>query len=202
MTESRRRFFDQIAPEWDARIDHARTAATLSEGLREIGLAVHACVLDLGCGTGNLTLALTRHLGPEGRVFAVDLSALMLEQARRKVRDPRVTWLVGDAEALPVDDAATDEVICFSAWPHFPRPERVVRELCRVLRAGGAVTVWHALPRARINAIHEQAGPAIQHDHLLPGVELARLFAAGGLEPLLTIDDSQRYLVRARRRSR
>ncbi len=198
MTESRREFFDRIATQWDGFVDLAQMAEKLHAGLREVDVAASSTVVDLGCGTGNLTLALLERLGSDGRVVAVDFSPHMLREAQRKVADERVTWLVADAAELPVEDASADYVICFSAWPHFPEPKRVLAEVLRVLRPGGALHIWHAASRATINQIHAEAGRAVEHDRLAPAEALAALASECGLEPYEVVDNDTRYVVRAR----
>jgi ubiquinone/menaquinone biosynthesis C-methylase UbiE len=198
VAESKREFFDRIASQWDGRVDLEQLAHTLRQGLLESRVAPDGTIVDLGCGTGNLTLALLEQLGSEGRVLAVDFSSHMIGEARRKVRDSRVRWLVADASELPLNNADADDVICFSAWPHFPQPARVLAEVRRVLRPGGKLCIWHAASRATISQIHARAGGAIENDCLPPGTELAALANAAGLDPFEVIDDDQRYVVRAR----
>jgi demethylmenaquinone methyltransferase/2-methoxy-6-polyprenyl-1,4-benzoquinol methylase len=200
MTETRRQFFDRIANQWDGWMDLERMARTLTAGLEEFGLDPAAAVVDLGCGTGNLSRALVRHLGPAGRVWAVDFSRRMLDEARRKVADVRVEWVEGDAVDIPLPDGVADDIVCFSSWPHFPEPSRAAVEQWRILRPGGTLTVWHALPRERINSIHRDAGVAVQRDLLPPGSELAQLFADSSFDVVSVQDDDERYVVRARRR--
>jgi ubiquinone/menaquinone biosynthesis C-methylase UbiE len=198
MTESRREFFDRIATQWDGFVDLAEMGEKLRSGLLEIHVAPSNTVVDLGCGTGNLSLALLERLGPEGRVVAVDFSPHMVREAQRKVKDDRVTWVVADAADLPLESSTADYVICFSAWPHFPDPERVLSEVLRVLRPGGELHIWHAAPRATINHIHAEAGGAVERDSLPSGHLLAALVTNSGLQPFEVIDDERRYLVRAR----
>lgn len=198
MIENRRAFFDRIADQWDSWADLAHMREALRSGLVELGVDPASTVVDLGCGTGNLAAALTEHLDEQGRVIAVDFSERMLEQARAKVRDPRVRWVLADAVSLPLEDASADHVICFSAWPHFPEPLRVAEQVRRVLVPGGKLAVWHAISRAEVNAIHKQVAPAVRSDLLLPADEVARMLRAEGFEPELQVDDSTRYVVQAK----
>jgi ubiquinone/menaquinone biosynthesis C-methylase UbiE len=100
-------------------------------------------VLDVGAGDGNFALACAR----EGAsVVACDISPGMVERGRARSQEEGydVEWVVGDAEALPFEDARFDCV--GSAFGAFiaPRPELVARELFRVVRPGGTVglTSW------------------------------------------------------------
>ncbi|THE64780.1 class I SAM-dependent methyltransferase [Salinadaptatus halalkaliphilus] len=93
-------------------------------------------VLDLGCGTGTVSLLLAE-LGHE--VTGVDLSPGMLERARRKAqaRDRAVELRVGDAEALPFAENAFDVVTARHLIWTLPNPERAIAEWRRVVRPGG-----------------------------------------------------------------
>jgi ubiquinone/menaquinone biosynthesis C-methylase UbiE len=100
-------------------------------------------VLDVGAGDGNFALACAR----EGAsVVACDISPGMVDRGRVRSQEEGydVEWVVGDAEALPFEDARFDCV--GSAFGAFiaPRPEVVARELFRVVRPGGTVglTAW------------------------------------------------------------
>ena len=103
-------------------------------------------VLDAGCGTGNYARALLAHVA---RVEAVDLSAGMLEVARRKLADPalehRAAFRQAAIEDLPLPDGAVDGVVVNQVLHHlpddpaagWPAHHRALRELARVLRPGG-----------------------------------------------------------------
>jgi demethylmenaquinone methyltransferase/2-methoxy-6-polyprenyl-1,4-benzoquinol methylase len=190
-------FFDGIAEKWDGWEDLAAMRARLAEGLEELGVGANETVLDVGCGTGNLTLALLARLSPEGRVVAVDISTRMIAEARRKVSDPRVAWHAADAARLPLPDASCDRAICCAVWPHFDDRAAAAAELRRVLRPAGLLHVWHLVPRGRVNEIHAAAGEAVSRDALEPAREAARLLERLGFVVTAAVDDARRYLVTA-----
>lgn len=101
-------------------------------------------LLDVGCGTGVLTRAALRRVGPSGAVYGLDASAAMLAVASKIA--PDVTWKHGVAEALPFDDASFDVVTSQFGLVYFDRP-RALREMTRVLKPGGrlAVAAWDRL---------------------------------------------------------
>ena len=197
----RRQYFDSIAAQWDGWMNLDAIAAKLESGLLRFGLSPHEAVVDVGCGTGNLTAALLDRLSDEGRVFAVDISPQMIEEARKKIIDPRVEWLATDAENLPLPDSSIDRAICFSVWPHLVDPASAGKELLRVLKPGASLHVWHIDSREKINHIHAHAGEAVQGDVLDPAPVVASLLERLGFVVEDVVDDDEQYLVSAIRPS-
>ena len=98
---------------------------------RELNLASAGTYLDLACGTGNYTVALS---APGGRWSAIDISDVMLAQARHK--SSRISWAQSSAEALPFPNASFDGVVCTLAIHHFPDLDSPFSEVRRTLRTG------------------------------------------------------------------
>jgi demethylmenaquinone methyltransferase/2-methoxy-6-polyprenyl-1,4-benzoquinol methylase len=193
----RAQFFEGIADRWDGWEDLEALAKKLATGLEELEVGASETVLDVGCGTGNLTRALLTRLSAAGRVVSVDLSPRMIGRARSKLSDARASWQVADARHVPLAGEACDRVICYSVWPHFEEPEMVARELQRVLRPGGCLHVWHLGSRERINSIHASAGEAVRHDVLPPAAEVGRLLEKAGFCLSAVVETPERYLVTA-----
>ncbi|PFG44801.1 methyltransferase family protein [Isoptericola jiangsuensis] len=101
-------------------------------------------VLDVGCGTGNLTREIVR-TAPDAVVTGLDPDADSLRRAARKLRrrPAEVTLVRGFAHRLPVPDGSQDHVVSSLALHHVPLPEKVLlaAEIARVLRPGGTVTI-------------------------------------------------------------
>jgi ubiquinone/menaquinone biosynthesis C-methylase UbiE len=101
-------------------------------------------VLDLGCGHGRTLPALADRV-PHGLVTGVDHSALMLERARRRCERPiragRVVLRRCDAARLPFDDGAFDAVLSVHTIYFWPDPPSQLREVRRVLNAGGRLVL-------------------------------------------------------------
>ena len=190
-------FFDGIAEKWDTWEDLDEQAKKLDVGLRDLDIKGDEQILDVGCGTGNLTAALLRALSPQGRVVAVDISPAMVAKAKEKIQDPRVKWHVTSVEDLPLPDTSLHRVMCFSVWPHVDCPRVALREIRRVLRPAGILHVWHIDSRATINEIHATAGEAVRRDVLQPARKTAVLLEMSGFKPLKVIDDDSQYLITA-----
>jgi len=90
--------------------------------------------LDVACGPGIVTSALER----AGVVsIGIDLTHEMIREAGSQ----HGTYLQGDVERLPFDEATFDVAVCRNSFHHFAEPEAVTREMARVLRRGGRVVV-------------------------------------------------------------
>ncbi|RXH12443.1 class I SAM-dependent methyltransferase [Bradyrhizobium guangzhouense] len=100
-------------------------------------------VLDVGCGTGNLSRCLAGN--PDIRhICGIDLSSIYVEHARRTNGDLRTTFEVGDACALSFPDASFDHSLSMLALQFAPDVHLAVREMRRVTRPGGtlAAATW------------------------------------------------------------
>ncbi|HSB19914.1 MAG TPA: class I SAM-dependent methyltransferase [Anaeromyxobacteraceae bacterium] len=97
--------------------------------------------LDVGCGTGALAAAIGERAGP-AEVLGIDLSADFVAHARAHAAHPRARFEVGDAQALPVGDGAFDAVVSGLVLNFSREPARMVAEMARAARRGGAVGLY------------------------------------------------------------
>ena len=125
--------------DWDAR-SYDRVSDPMTAWGRTIldrlALAGDERVLDAGCGTGRVTEALRERL-PDGRVVALDASPSMLAEARGRLGDDRVEYVLADlARPLPLDEPV--DAVFSSATFHWVRDhDALFANLARVLRPGG-----------------------------------------------------------------
>lgn len=162
------------------------------------GIAANERVLDVGCGTGNLTIALS---AIRAAVTGIDLSAPYVEYARRRVACANVKFDVGDALNLPYSDGVFDHTLSMLALDVLPDATRGLAEMRRVTRPDGSVVVlvndfrcgWtpFSLLWDTAAAVDPRAG-AVRDEMVSkplgwPG-GLAALFRAGGL---LDVSESQ-----------
>lgn len=98
-------------------------------------------VLDVACGSGPVTRAVLKHLGPTGRVVGVDVSPGEIDLARRQTSDPRVEFRIEAAQSLSAPSESFDVSMCCLALNLIAPLEPVLEEVERVLRTGGFFVV-------------------------------------------------------------
>ena len=101
-------------------------------------------VVDLGTGTGNLLEALSRAVGPSGRVIAEDIHADFLDRARSRAEAARLTnidYVLGTEVDPKLPAQSADLVIVLDAYHHFDYPERMLAAIKKSLRAGGRLAI-------------------------------------------------------------
>ena len=103
------------------------------------GASANERVLDVGCGTGNLTIALGAVEGVS--VTGIDLSAPYVEFARRRAAGSSVKFDVGDALNLPYPDRTFDRALSMLALDVLPDAAGGLAEMRRVTKPGGTVFV-------------------------------------------------------------
>ena len=138
--------FDAIAQHYD-RMNLIMTAGMLRYWQRvfrrHTGLAPGGRALDVACGTAELALIMAEQVGPQGRVWGIDLSSEMIRVGRRKVERAgladRITLLTGNALALPFDADQFDCVATGFALRNVADIERALAEMARVVKPGGRV---------------------------------------------------------------
>ena len=124
----------------------ARTSVREAEEfVSRLDLPAGAQVLDVACGTGNVSLPLARR---GARVTGVDIAPNLLEQARARARAEvlDIRFEEGDAEQLPYPDGTFDAVVTMFGAMFAPQPEQVVTECARVLKPGGLLAMANWTP--------------------------------------------------------
>lgn len=114
-------------------------------------------VLDVACGSGNLTIPAAR-AGAE--VTGADIATNLLEQgrARAAAEDLKIQFDEGDAENLPYDDASFDVVVTMFGAMFAPRPQLVAAELVRVCKPGGRIVMANWTPEGHIGQMFKTTG--------------------------------------------
>ena len=141
----------QVAAHWGRRAAHfdedfgysIKTPAERAAWDRILDLVLPAgprAALDIGCGTGFLSLELAAR---GNRVTGIDLAPAMLDAARRKAAEAGldIRFEIGDAEQAPFPAASFDLVISRHVLWTLPHPEAAIDDWIRVLRLGGRLVV-------------------------------------------------------------
>lgn len=159
----------QMADESMIRNLAAQAAAIWPQEAPLVATYTATSILDVGCGTGEITARLAG-LFPAARLVGVDLLEAHLELARRRYPElaDRLELRVADAFELPFAAGSFDLVVCRHMLQAVPHAERVLAELVRVARPGATLHLipedydmifaaptrldvaafWHAAPRA------------------------------------------------------
>jgi ubiquinone/menaquinone biosynthesis C-methylase UbiE len=184
--DPRIRFFDRLAADWDdSEQDPLDTVHRIGGVAELLGFRSGEAVLEVGCGTGQLTGWLARQVTP-GRVTAVDFAPGMLAKARAKGID--ADFRVADACRDELGRACFDAVLCFHSFPHFRDKPAATRNLARAVKPGGRLMVMHFNSIAAINAFHDHVGGEVAGDHLPDQQGWDALLTAEGLRRVAWID--------------
>ncbi|MGA7157218.1 MAG: bifunctional demethylmenaquinone methyltransferase/2-methoxy-6-polyprenyl-1,4-benzoquinol methylase UbiE [Acidobacteriaceae bacterium] len=143
-----REIFDSIAPSYDL-LNHLlsmgldrRWWGRAARTFREVLARPDARVLDLCCGTGDMTAALLRERPVSAEpVTGLDFSAEMLERARVKYTAANAVWVKGDAMHLPYADGSFDLVTAAFGFRNLTNYAEGLAEIYRVLAPGGRVGI-------------------------------------------------------------
>lgn len=195
----KRRFFSELAGEWEAGHSRADERADLARLVELFSLEPGDRVLDAGCGTGRLLPFLHSAVGPRGWIVELDFSAEMLRLGRMKTSPGSVGFIQADAENLPFRPAVFDAVICFSLFPHLDHPERAAAEFRRVLIPGRRVFIAHLMSREDLNRMHGMTSGPVKHDLLPEAAETTRILESAGLASVRITDRPGLYFAEAQK---
>jgi ubiquinone/menaquinone biosynthesis C-methylase UbiE len=133
------------------------TAKSAEEFVNRLPISRGMRVLDVACGTGNLSIPAARK---GAQVTGVDIAPNLLEQARKRAAGEGLlaTFDEGDAEQLPYADAQFDLVMSMFGAMFGPRPERVASELARVCRPGGTIAMANWTPEGFVGKTFSLTG--------------------------------------------
>jgi SAM-dependent methyltransferase len=180
--EAQRLYWNTIAgPRWVASpgFRERRNQESLALLLERLRLTGGENVLEIGCGTGAVTLPLAKAVGEHGRVVAVDISEPMLSAARQQVAGSgvhNVTLVPGDAQVFTFEQAAFDVATSRMGVMFFADPVAAFRNIATALKPGGRLVFacWAPLVENRhwlISydvALRHLGPPAPSTDHV-PG---------------------------------
>lgn len=176
-----REMFDSIAPRYDllnhllsANIDRAWWRRAADE-FHAVLAQPDALIIDLCCGTGDMTAALLKHRPTGARpIIGIDFSSQMLARARTKYPGSAVEWIQADALALPLENSSADLVVSAFGFRNLANYSAGLAEISRVLKPQGQIGILDfQQPDGAFGKFF-----AIYFRHILP--RLGRLISGSG----------------------
>jgi ubiquinone/menaquinone biosynthesis C-methylase UbiE len=189
-------FFDRLADEWDcSEQDQGEIINEMNGRAELLGLQPGECVLEIGCGTGQLTGWLADRVQP-GRVVGMDFSSEMLRKAKSK--NIPATFRLADVCQDDLGDSEFDLALCFHSFPHFRDQAAALRNLARCLKPGGRLVVIHLKSRDAINMFHHHVGGTVGGDFLPDDVFWNTSLVATGFQKPEIDDAPNGFFLRAK----
>lgn len=172
----------------------------VNEALKKIGISPGMSVADIGCGTGNVSFAMSHLVGSNGLVVGIDANPKAIDFCNKAASSKgikNVQFMVGDAQKIDLESYRFDTVFSRFLLQHVKDPSASLKELIRIAKLGGIVMVedcdlqcWTVEPEDKhvkqlwtwYESIIRQKGsdPAI-------GRKLYRMFVNNGLKPQVEV---------------
>ena len=103
-------------------------------------LSKNKVVLEIGCGNGTGTKLIKKYFSPK-KIEAIDLDPRMIRKAKKKIKDPTISFKVASATKLPYKNNQFDAVIEFGIIHHIPNWKDCLKELKRVTKPNGELII-------------------------------------------------------------
>lgn len=164
-------FFDRCAPSWDAEMIKSDVIIGKILDNAEVGPGMD--ILDVACGTGVMfDYYLARNVAS---VTGIDIAPQMAKIAEEKyANESRVQVICGDVEEYPFD-RKFDRIVVYNAFPHFPKPKRLIKLLAGLLKEDGRLTIAHGASREAIDNHHSGSASKVSNG-LMAADSLKKLF--------------------------
>lgn len=139
-------FIDPDFQRWQAVFENREREvfARRHEVLQYLELQPGMAVADIGAGTGFYSLLFARAVAAEGRVYAVDISRVFVENILRRARERglgNVIGVVNNASSVGLDPDSIDLAFICDTYHHFEQPQQVLGSIFRALRPGGRLAI-------------------------------------------------------------
>ena len=182
-------FFDGLASGWDA--DMIKNDSIIGKILDNAEIGAGQDVLDVACGTGVMfPYYLDRGVKS---VTGIDISPEMAKIAAAKfAEEPKVQVICADVEEMRFD-RKFDRIVVYNAFPHFPKPKRLIKILAGLLKEDGRLTIAHGQSRESIDNHHKGSASKVSNG-LMAADSLKKLFDPH-FEVEVMISNSRMYQV-------
>lgn len=143
------------------------------ETIRRADIQTGHNVLDLGCGSGRITIPAAEKVGPNGKVLAMDLQKGMISKLDKKLRSASIDNIEtrqADLDELVFGNEQFDRIILVMLIGELKHPERLFEKLKLILKADGMVSVSEVFPdphyqsKSRIIKLAKSTGFEIQEE--------------------------------------
>ena len=164
-------FFDRMAPRWDA--DMIKNDNVIGMILDNAEIEGGQDILDVACGTGVMfPYYLQRGVAS---VTGIDISSEMVKIAQEKFADEqKVQVICADVEEMTFQKKF-DRIVVYNAFPHFPKPKRLIKILAGLLKEDGRLTIAHGQSREAIDNHHKGSASKISNG-LISAESLKKIF--------------------------
>jgi SAM-dependent methyltransferase len=151
-------------------------------GLRLLKVAKGSTVGDVGAGSGYMSLRLARLVGPQGRVYAVDVQPGMLQllqQNAAKARMTNVVPVLGGIDDPKLPAGELDLIIMVDVYHEFSQPQKMLQRMREALKPGGRLALFEYRaedPDVPILPLHKMTKQQVKTEVELEGFKQARVF--------------------------
>ena len=164
-------FFDRVASSWDA--DMIKNDAVIGKILDNAEVEAGQDILDVACGTGVMFPYYLQR--GAASVTGIDISPEMAKIAGEKfAEESKVQVICGDVEEVTFDKKF-DRIVVYNAFPHFPKPKRLIKILAGLLKDNGRLTIAHGQSREAIDGHHQGSASKVSNG-LMTADSLKKLF--------------------------
>ncbi len=118
----------------------------VEELLKDIQIEEGDLILEPGCGAGRFTPYLSRLAGTDGLVFSFDISEKMIKRAKERSHYPNTVYMNSSVHHIPLPDNSVNVAVCFNSFHNFSCPLLAVKEMSRVLKKGGMLSIIFTEP--------------------------------------------------------
>ncbi|MFX1418757.1 MAG: class I SAM-dependent methyltransferase [Promethearchaeota archaeon] len=106
-------------------------------------------VIEIGPGKGSYTKAIAENVLPDGKVYALDIQESIITRLKKRIEKEKVTNIfpkIDDVYNLSFEDESIDRVLMITCLPEIPDPIRALKEIKRILKPNGLVSLSEMLP--------------------------------------------------------
>ncbi len=106
-------------------------------------------VIEIGPGKGSYTKAIAQNVLPDGKVYAIDIQESIINHLNKRIGKENIKNIIpkiDDVYSLSFEDESVDRILMIACLPEIPDPIRALREIKRVLKPNGLISLSEMLP--------------------------------------------------------